>query len=360
MKDTVQLELTVAERHTPLILVVDDDQVMRMMLRKALETEGYEVIEASNGVAGVELFRECRPDLVLLDIVMPVMNGFDACSQMRESDPSNITPITILTGNDDIISIDKAFSHGATDFITKPVNWELFNQRIKYVLHAKHMDIALRESQYKIQHALKVAKLGYWDLDFSNDRIHLPGDVRQILALTIPPYMEIADFVKLINPEDAEKVIYAFNQALNTMNGFSIEYRIKGNDGKERYIFQQCDLIRDVNQKAKFLLGTIQDITALKRAEEMILHQAYHDALTNLPNQTFFKERLTHALKVSEHLDNSNVVIKLDVDRFKVINESLGHDTGDVLLIQLAGLLNQRVQEGDTVSRISADEFAIL
>ncbi|MDH5765631.1 MAG: EAL domain-containing protein [Gammaproteobacteria bacterium] len=360
MKDTVQLELTVAERHTPLILVVDDDQVMRLMLRKALETEGYEIIEASNGVAGVELFKECRPDLVLLDIVMPVMNGFDACSQMRESDPSNITPITILTGNDDIISIDKAFSHGATDFITKPVNWELFNQRIKYVLHAKHMDIALRESQYKIQHALKVAKLGYWDLDFSNDRIHLPGDVRQILALTIPPYMEVADFVKLINPEDAEKVIYAFNQALNTMNGFSIEYRIKGNDGKERYIFQQCDVIRDVNQKAKFLLGTIQDITALKRAEEMILHQAYHDALTNLPNQTFFKERLTHALKVSEHLDNNNVVIKLDIDRFKVINESLGHDTGDVLLIQLAGLLNQRVQEGDTVSRISADEFAIL
>lgn len=360
MKETVQLELTVAERHTPLVLVVDDDTVMRLMLRKALETEGYDVIEATNGIAAAELFKECNPDLVLLDVVMPLMNGFDACSLMRESDPHNITPIIILTGNDDIASIDQGFTHGATDFITKPVNWELFNQRIRYVLHAKNMDIALRESQYKIQHALKAARLGYWDMDFSNDRIHLPDDVREMLSMGGNAYMNVDEFYSLVNDEDVEKVKYAFNQALNSVAGFSVEYRIKGLDNKERYVFQQCDVIQDDNKQVKFLLGTIQDITALKRAEEMILHQAYHDGLTNLPNQALFKERLSHALKVSEHLKNRNAVLKLDIDRFKIINESLGHDAGDMLLVQIASVLSHLVQESDTVSRISADEFAIL
>ena len=360
MKDTVQLELTVTERNTPLILIVDDDPTMRLMLSNALKIENYDVIEASNGIAGTELFKECRPDLVLLDVLMPLMNGFDACSLMREFDPQNITPIIILTGSDDIASIDEAFSHGATDFVTKPINWELFNQRIRYVLHAKHMDVALRESQYKIQHALKVAKLGYWDLDFSNDKIHMPNDVRQMLSLEGLPYMEVDDFFALVNDEDKDKVKYAFNQAINSASGFSVEYRIRGKDGKERHVFQQCEVFKDNNRQAQFLLGTIQDITPLKRAEEMILHQAYHDGLTNLPNQALFKERLSHALKVSEHLNNSNAVLKLDIDRFKLINEGLGHDTGDMLLVQLAGLLTHLVQDSDTVSRVSADEFAIL
>ncbi|MDH5472368.1 MAG: EAL domain-containing protein [Gammaproteobacteria bacterium] len=360
MKDTIQMELSVSERHTPLILVVDDDSVMRMLLNKALTTEGYDVIEANNGVTGAELFKECHPDLVLLDILMPLMNGFDACSLMREYDPQNITPIIILTGNDDVDSIDKAFTHGATDFVTKPINWELFVQRIRYVLHAKNMDVALRESQYKIQHALKVAKLGYWDLDFSNDRIHMPDDVRQMLSLEGRPFMDADEFFELVNQEDKDKVQYAFNQAINSASGFSVEYRIKGHDGKERYVFQQCDVVRDHNNQAKFLLGTIQDITALKRAEEMILHQVFHDNLTNLPNQALFKERLSHALKVSEHRNNRNAVIKLDIDRFKVINESLSHDAGDMLLVQMAGLLSHLVQDSDTVSRVAADEFAIL
>jgi len=188
----------------------------------------------------------------------------------------------------------------------------------------------------------------------------MPNDVRQMLSLDGLPYMNVDEFFKLVNEDDKDKVKYAFNQAINSASGFSVEYRIRGNDGKERHVFQQCEVFKDGNHQAQFLLGTIQDISALKRAEEMILHQAYHDGLTNLPNQALFKERLSHALKVSEHLNNSNAVIKLDIDRFKLINEGLGHDAGDILLVQLAGLLSHLVQESDTVSRVSADEFAVL
>jgi diguanylate cyclase (GGDEF)-like protein len=108
------------------------------------------------------------------------------------------------------------------------------------------------------------------------------------------------------------------------------------------------------------VLGTIQDITTLKRAEDLILHQAYHDILTDLPNQTLFKDRLDHALKVAEHSRTHVAVILMDIDRFQVVNNSLGHDAGNILLVAFAGFLQQFVQEGDTVSRVSGNEFAIL
>ena len=101
--------LIIAERKTPLLLVVDDDIVVRSMLMKALQKQGLNTIEAPNGVEGVELFRQHRPDLVLLDVLMPVMNGFEACQEMRVLDPERIVPIIMLTGLDDVSSVDKSF-----------------------------------------------------------------------------------------------------------------------------------------------------------------------------------------------------------------------------------------------------------
>lgn len=125
----------------PLILVVDDDVVVRNMMCKLLRRQGYDVIEAGNGIEGVEHFRQHQPQMVLLDVIMPMMNGFEACQQMRQLDADLAIPIIMLTGLDDVVSVDRAFTAGATDFITKPINWSLFSQRVRYALRARGLII---------------------------------------------------------------------------------------------------------------------------------------------------------------------------------------------------------------------------
>ena len=352
--------LLIAERKIPLLLVVDDDAVIRSMLLKALQKQGFNTIEAPNGAEGLELFRVHRPDMVLLDVLMPVMNGFETCQVMRELDPERTVLIIMLTGLDDVVSVDKAFDAGATDFITKPINWSLFSQRVRYALRSREMDFELRKSRHRVDHALKVAMLGYWDWDLQTDEFTIPIGVLDMLGIDRSQRLRLEDLINYVPEEDRDRVIYAFTDARERGTRFILEHRMQGVDNKERYVYQQSEVIMGEDGKPRYVLGTIQDITALKRAEDMILHQAYHDLLTDLPNQTLFKERLTHAIKVAEHSGHQVAVVAIDIDRFQLINESLGHDIGNELLVAFAGFLRGVVHEGDTVARVGGNEFSIL
>lgn len=352
--------LIIAERNTPLLLVVDDDIVIRSMLIKALQKQNFDVVEAPNGSEGIELFRQHRPDLVLLDVLMPVMNGFEACQEMRKQDPERTVPIIMLTALDDVASVDKAFDAGATDFITKPINWSLFAQRVRYALRSREMDFELRKNRHRVDYALKVAMLGYWDWDLKTGEFLIPADVLDMLGIDRQQKLTFEELINYVPEEDRDRVIHAFDDARTRGTRFVLEHRLHGIDNKERYVYQQCDVIMGDDKKPLHVLGTIQDITALKRAEDMILHQAYHDLLTDLPNQTLFKERLTHAIKVAEHAQHQVAVVLMDIDRFQLINDSLGHDIGNELLVAFAGFLSNFVQGGDTIARISGNEFAIL
>lgn len=353
-------ELIYSERKTPLILVIDDDTVIRSMLVKVLQKQNLEVIEALNGTEGIELFQQNRPDMVLLDALMPVMNGFETCQVMRDIDSERSIPIIMLTALDDVASIEKAFATGASDFITKPINWSLFSQRVQYALKACEMSFELRKNRYRVDHALKVATLGYWDWDLKTELFYMPPGVQDMLGLERKPGLGFADLINYVPIDDRDRVIHAFEDARKRGTRFVIEHRILGIDNKERYVYQQCEVIMDNDKKPRYMLGTIQDITGLKRAEDMILHQAYHDLLTDLPNQTLFKERLTHAIKVAEHAHHQVAVVAMDIDRFQLINDSLGHDIGNELLVAFAGFLSGFVYEGDTIARVSGNEFAIL
>jgi len=360
MTGDINKEISLVEREVPLLLVVDDDPVIRSMLKKALEKQSYDVVEAPNGSEAVELFQEIRPDLVLLDVLMPMMNGYEACEAMRRYDPENKVPVIMLTGLDDLASVDRAFDAGSTDFITKPINWSLFTQRVRYALRSRNMDFALRKSQLRIHHALDVAMLGYWDWELTSDDFIVPDNVLKMLGIESVRLKGIESFINFVPEDDKDRVRYAFLEAREKGTSFIIEHKMRTADHTERYIYQNCEVIMNDDGTPRYALGTIQDITALKRAEDMILHQAYHDMLTDLPNQVLFKERLHHAIKVAEHAGNKIAVIMMDIDRFQIINESLGHDSGNEILVAFAGFLRNFVQESDTVSRISGNEFAIL
>ena len=361
MTDTTHIEFIVTERETPLLLVVDDDMVIRTMLKKSLKNQSYDVVEAVNGVEAVELFRKLHPDLVLLDGMMPVMDGSTACAAMRELDPERTVPIIMLIGLDDVTSVERAFDAGSTDFITKPINWSLFRQRVRYALHKRNLDFDLRKTQLRIRHAMHVARLGYWDWDVRNDYFLIPPDVLRMLGMdSSNQNVDLQSFLAYVVEEERDMVHHALLQARDVGQRFELHHRIKVNKHAERYLFQQAEVILDETGKTCYVMGTVQDVTAMKQPRDKIEYQTYHDKLTDLPNQFRLNDRLNHAMKVAGSSGNKVALIVLDIDRFQLINDTLGHDAGDTLLVLFAGFLRNFVQEGDTIARISGNEFAIL
>src|SRR5437763_4040035 len=140
------------------ILVVDDDPVVCSLMRATLERDGFNVIEAGDGAEGCRLYAEHRPDLLLVDIVMPRMDGYELCRELRSRPESAYVPIVVSTSLDDLPSIARAYDAGATDFIPKPLNWLVLNQRVRYILRASRAFDELRRNQERLIAAKEAAE----------------------------------------------------------------------------------------------------------------------------------------------------------------------------------------------------------
>jgi CheY-like chemotaxis protein len=151
------------------IMVVDDDENMRGMLREALTRLGYTVVEAENGLKALSLFEAAIPDLVLLDVVMPDINGYDVCTAMRGLPGRENVPIVMLTGIDEVSAISRAYEVGATDFLTKGTSWLILNERIRYVLRASRAVERLQTSETRLAKAQQIANLGSWEWDIDQN-----------------------------------------------------------------------------------------------------------------------------------------------------------------------------------------------
>jgi len=215
------------------ILVVDDDRGSRFALRETLLGEGHEILEASNGQQAIEICRESVPDLILLDGMMPVMDGFQSCAAIRSMPDCESIPILMITGLNDETSVDKAFAAGATDYITKPINYAVLRRRIEGLLRASS-------------------------------------------------------------------------------------------------------------------------------AERQMHRLAYVDSLTGLPNRRMFNEHIAKLFSQPGRGDNQFALMFLDLDRFKMVNDTLGHEAGDLLLKYFGERISGCVRKGDLVARFGGDEFCIM
>jgi signal transduction histidine kinase len=142
----------------PSILVVDDDPVVCSLMRATLQRDGFEVIEAGDGAEGCRLYKEHRPDLLLVDVIMPRMDGYQLCRELRSRPESAYVPIVVSTSLDDVPSIARAYDAGATDFIPKPVNWLVLNHRVRYILRASRAFEELRRNQERLIAAKEAAE----------------------------------------------------------------------------------------------------------------------------------------------------------------------------------------------------------
>ncbi len=218
---------------TPLILIADDDPSMRLVLRYTMEQCGYDVLEAANGLEAIDAVIQQTPNLILMDAVMPEMDGFVATEEIKKMIECENTPILMATSLDDDHSISRAFAVGACDYITKPFNWSVLKHRTARMLNAAN-------------------------------------------------------------------------------------------------------------------------------AERKIRHLAYHDVLTGLPNRMLFMDRIGQAISRSRRENSPFALLFIDIDHFKVINDSMGHEAGDKLLKIVSKRLTDVLRKTDTVARLGGDEFTII
>ncbi len=348
-----------AVTENPLILVVEDDPVTRLTVTKVLSQAGYPIVTANNGSEGLSQFIEQRPSLVLIDVMMPVMDGYESVKAIRNYETERAVPILMLTALDDTESIDLAFESGATDFITKPINWGLLSQRVKYSLRAAEIEEKLRSSQAQLIYAQQLAKLGYWEWDAHTDSITGSQSAFELFGVPIQKNVSLAQFLRNITPKDKPMIYQAIAELHKSQPDVQISFRVIQPNSNLTHIECLGEASFDKDGEIVHITGTAQDISRLHKAETLIQYQSEHDRLTELPNRTYFSKMLVKSLKQPPQ-DQLSAVIIFDIDRFKNINENLGQEQGDNLLLGIAKRLNRITRENDYVARLGSDEFAIF
>ncbi|MFZ2097073.1 MAG: EAL domain-containing protein [Anaerolineales bacterium] len=221
----------------------------------------------------------------------------------------------------------------------------------------------LRESEERYFLATRGVNDGLWDWNIKKEEVYYSPRWKDMLGYAedeITPSIEA--WINHIHPDDREAVVYALNNHLNNnTHHFESEHRILHRDGTYRWMLVRGMAVRDANGIAYRMAGSQTDITARKKAEEQLVHDAFHDLLTGLPNRALFLDRLDRMIQHSwRHEKYYFGVLFLDLDRFKVINDSLGHAVGDALLVEISKTLMTCVRKSDTVARFGGDEFVIL
>ncbi|MDY6838188.1 MAG: response regulator [Thermodesulfobacteriota bacterium] len=259
------------QREQPVVLVADDDMTIRLLARESLEQVGLTVEEAEDGAQALSAFKRLQPDIVLLDVLMPEVDGFGVCEAIRKLSGGEATPVLMITGADDIESINRAYEAGATDFAPKPINWLILQHRVRYMLRAIRDAKKLRESESQLSHAHHLAHLGNWHWNIKTNEVTWSDELYRILGLTPKAFSLSPDaFLSLVHPEEIPFVKRSLHEALYEQKPYKIDHRIVLPDGSARFVHQEGEVTWDEAGQPTWMAGTVQDITERKETEQAL------------------------------------------------------------------------------------------
>ena len=363
----------------PRILVVDDEPLILEGLTRLLATRDYDVIPAQGGCDALIAIGKQQFDIVLLDLGMPDLGGNEVLRFI--ADRGVDTPVIVVSGESSIDAAINALRAGASDFVRKPYEPEELLRRIDNTLTRSRLEKENNHIMQRLQQSEKWHRFlvnnspdFIYTLDpqghftFVNDRLEaLTGFLRNELLGQ--------HYSMLIDDDDISRAENVFNERrAGDRSTRNTELRLKCKPGlrRPRLMHGRCKSVEltatgmyenDTNPFERRFIGSygvVKDISERKQAEETVHYQTYHDLLTGLPNRALFRNHLGLLLAQAKRSKQSLAVLSLDLDHFKIINDSLGHSVGDELLLAIGTRLRQCLREGDTLARLGGDEFAIL
>ena len=360
------------------ILIVDDEKLHQYSLMELMKQHGYSIECVSNGDEAIEHLKHNNIGIILLDLNMDGTNGEDV---MRFISENNInTTIIVVSGETSFEAAENALKHGAYDYIRKPYSIDnlinsVNNATKKRQLEAENlkMQMRLRESEKLHRYIVNKSPDIVYILDKNGCFTFVNKRVETLLGYRMSEILG-KHYTELVHDDDLEKAQFKFNERRTGKRAsINIELKLKCKNNDQHRNFDNRILPIEINSVGVYSLqdsdkdnnfigtyGIARDITDRIEAEEIIRFQAYHDMLTRLPNRTLLQDRLKQAITYARRNNTNLSVMFLDLDRFKMINDTLGHLIGDHLLQAVAMRLRHCLREGDTLARLGGDEFTLL
>ncbi len=359
----------------PVILVVDDQIQNIELLEAFLVPQGYAIVKALNGKEAMKQLLANQIDLILMDIIMPGADGFEVTRMIRQDVKFRQLPIILVTVLQEVENRVEGIEAGCDDFISKPIDKTELLARVRSLIKIKSYNDLMNNYRKELEVTKKSADdaLEYVESIINTVRdplIVLDQDLRVIKVSR-----SFYDVFKVIPEETVGQLIYdlgnkqwdipVLRELLETIltgraafDNYEVEHDFT-TIGK-RIMLLNARQIHRVMGKDRIILLSIEDITDPKLLEDKIQYMAFHDALTGLPNRKLFSDRLSITLAHAKRNKTKIGIIMLDLDNFKEVNDTLGHDAGDVILKITAERLCESVREEDTVARFGGDEFVLI
>lgn len=321
------------------ILIVDDEALTRNTTRAFLDKHGYAVTAVDSAEAAFSLLNDGYvPDLVMLDVIMPGIDGFETCRMLRHQPKFSHLPVIMLTALDDRESIDQAYRCGATDFITKPLNYPLLRHRMQYMLRSASVLRHLYESQEALVNTQHIALLGNWTMDAAGDIVAASRQYLDIIGAATPPVPENRLFER-VHREDRE-LLATCRRQLATGRAYRLDYRLQaiGRDNIWLHVHERGFPFFDVRGNYQGANGFTQDITERVVQEERIRDLAWHDRVTGLNNRDRLLELIDRELN-ADRPGHRMSLLYVYVESLREIATVFGQGAADAAMREFAGRL---------------------
>ncbi|MBE2258607.1 MAG: EAL domain-containing protein [Rhodobacteraceae bacterium] len=359
------------------ILIVDDDERVRAVYRQLLSAEGRDIEECGSGVEALRRLDRRDVDVVILDINLPDIDGLEVMEWMVHKHVP--TAVVVFSGDESIDSAIRALRHGAFEFIRKHGNPQELVDTVERVLRRRRLErehalmtVRLEQSERLHRFLVEQSPDIIYTLDRDGNFIFVNGRVEALLGYARDELLG-KHYSLIVHPDDLEHARFAFNERrIGDRASTNVEIRMQTKTQGVRH-FENRTIVTILSSQGIYAAtegpatqhfmgtaGVARDITDRKKAEETIAFQAFHDLLTGLPNRILFKDRLGVALTQAKRKSKRLGVMFIDIDRFKLVNDTYGHHEGDELLKCFAQRARACLRSGDTLARQGGDEFTVL